>query len=72
MESPQISREFPSEIMSLLVLRSSMLDGGRVMTSSDSPECDGDGLSIGDTFLMALCSLIVDHGAVANGMFCVC
>ena len=42
------------------------------MTSSESPECDSDDLSIGIIFSVALCSLIVRYGAMVNGISCVC
>jgi hypothetical protein len=73
---PSMSRNFPIGIEHMLVLRSAMkqykLNKGRVITSSDSPESDGEGISYGRMFSMAMCPPIVGHAVVTNGMLSVC
>ena len=73
---PSLTRSFPSEIEHLLSLRTAMLTykaiKGKVITSSTSPETDGDGSMGGFMYTMALCPSILGHGLVVNGSMCVC
>ncbi len=73
---PSMSRSFPKELDITLPLRNSMrqykVNMGRVLTSNDSPESDGDGLSDGRMFTMAAFPPIVGHAVVINDYLCVC
>jgi len=71
MSLPTLSRRFPESLIYLLPLRRSMLEYktnmGRVITSNDTPESDGDDLSDGRIFTMAACPPILGHGVIING-----
>lgn len=73
---PSLSRKLPKELDDVLPLRSSMrkykANMGRVVTSNESPESDGDGLSDGRMFTMAAFPPIVGHAVVTNGYLCTC
>lgn len=73
---PSMARKFPVEFDYMLPLRNSMkqykANRGRVVTSGDSPESDGSGLSDGKMFTMAAFPPIVGHAVVIKEMLCTC
>ncbi|KAF4460198.1 hypothetical protein FALBO_13039 [Fusarium albosuccineum] len=73
---PELSRVFPDELEYMLVLRHSLKkyrsNMGRVVTSTESPEGDGDGLSNGRIYTMAACPPIIGHAVIINESLCVC
>ncbi|OAP53942.1 hypothetical protein AYL99_11822 [Fonsecaea erecta] len=73
---PSLLREFPRDVEMLLPLRNAMrhykMNRGRVTTSSETPESDGEGISKGRMFGMAVYPPVVGHGLMVNGELCVC
>ncbi|KAK2591530.1 hypothetical protein QQS21_010780 [Conoideocrella luteorostrata] len=73
---PSMSRTFPKELEYMLPLRHSMrqykTNMGRVVTSNDSPESDGDGLGEGRMYTMAAFPPIVGHAVIINNYLSTC
>jgi len=73
---PSNSRAFPTELEYMLPLRHSMKQYesnlGRVVTSNISSESDGDGLTGGRIYTMAVFPPIVGHASVVNGTLTTC
>lgn len=73
---PTMSRRFPETLEYMLPLRHSMkrykMNMGRVVTSNETPESDGDDLSNGRIFTMAAYPPILGHAVVTNDLLCTC
>ena len=74
--TPPTTRKFPLSLEHILTLRTSMRDykrvGGRITSSNESPESDGEGLNDGRMYTMSIYPPIVGHAVCVNGSLSVC